>query len=95
MQIKELGDFEPTTDFGKEMKRMIENGEHSDAHIYHLIHTIESKRNLFKELKEKQRELDEYKDSLKSIQHYTADKKCCYCDQVYRYSKRALSKEEG
>lgn len=34
--------------------------------------------------------VQDYENALKSIQHYTVDKKCAYCDQVYRYSKQAL-----
>jgi hypothetical protein len=35
-----------------------------------------------------------YKDGLKSIQHYTSDKKCAYCSQVYEFSRRTLLGEK-
>jgi hypothetical protein len=39
---------------------------------------------------EQEKEIERLEDGLKSIQHYTADKKCAYCGQVYEYSRRTL-----
>lgn len=41
MEVKEVADFIPKTDFGKEMKKIVDNGDVTHAHIYHLIQTIE------------------------------------------------------
>lgn len=42
MKIGEIKDFEPITEIGKEMKLMIENGDHLDAHFYWFIKQYES-----------------------------------------------------
>jgi FMN phosphatase YigB (HAD superfamily) len=39
--IDMLDDFQPRTSVGKEMKRMIENGDHTDGHFYWFIDTLE------------------------------------------------------
>jgi hypothetical protein len=46
--IKELVDFEPTTRMGRQMKSMIENGEHSDAHFYWFIYVVEKLQETIK-----------------------------------------------
>lgn len=41
MKIGELVDFLPKTELGEKMKRMVENGDHSDANVFWLIQELE------------------------------------------------------
>jgi hypothetical protein len=43
---------------------------------------------------QQEKEIERLEDGLKSIKHYTADKKCAYCGQVYEYSRRTLLGEK-
>jgi hypothetical protein len=43
---------------------------------------------------DQQKEIEDYKSALESIQHYTVDKKCAYCHQVYEYARRARHGEK-
>jgi hypothetical protein len=50
MEIYELdNNFQPKTELGKEMKMMVENGDHCDGNIYWLIQLIEQKQDEIKE----------------------------------------------
>lgn len=52
MKIQELDEtFQPKTELGKEMKKLVESGEYCDGNIYWLIHILEKEQEENEKLK--------------------------------------------
>lgn len=77
-----------TKEYQEEIKELRKQTEHwKQANEYNLFIC----KNQSELISKQHRQIELLRDALKTIKHFTADKKCIHCDQVYHFSHGIFS----